>query len=275
MQPETTPDRFFAFAQLLSGADALQVYEHGLQVFHAVADSEKSPEMCKKVSTACCSAAELFMTDLCDEAEAEHQCEEWLNRAAAAFPENPEYFRVLADLRMCQERPEDARVAVLEAVRLWNAELEALLNPSEEQPVGLTVELPSYESRIAAAKILIEVSELEAAIGVLEQLLKEDDAVIMTWYLLCFALKAAASEEAIEALKDAIYGALRVARREGLFSDAEALQTDDELVQEILAFAKEIQLPLDNLEALEAEVADAEAMDLEEMIAEVEQRIEE
>ncbi len=274
MQPETTPDRFFAFAQLLSGADALQVYEHGLQVFFA-SEQQPSAEMSKKVSTACCSAAEIFMTDLCDEEGAEVSCEKWLIKAAGAFSANAEYFRVLADLRMCQERPEEARVAVMEAVRLWNAELETLLNPVEEQSVDLLVELPSYDSRIAAAKILIEVSELESAVSVLEQLLKEDDGVLMTWYLLCFALGASSASEAAEACKDAIYGALRVARREGLFLDFEALTTDDDLLLEILNFAKERQLSLDDLDSLEVEGVEAEAQDLEEIIAEVEQRIKE
>ena len=230
--------------------------------------------MGKKVSTACCSAAELFMTDLCDEEDAEVRCQEWLDRAASASPQNPEYFRVLADLRMCQQRPEEARTAVLEAVRWWNAELEAVMNPVEPADgCELLVELPSYESRIAGAKILIEVEELRTATSLLEQLLREDDAVLMTWYLLCFALKSLSTgdAEAAEAFKDAIYGSLRVARREGLFSDPATLQTDDEILAEILNFAVEAQLPLDDLDSLEAEAVEAEALDLEEIIAEAEQ----
>lgn len=283
LRPETTPDRFFAFAQLLSGSDALQVYEHGLGIFNATATTDRTPEMSKNASTACCSAAEIFMTDLCDEEGAELACERWLQLANSACPGNPEYYRVMADLRMCQQRPEDARVAVLEAVRLWNGELDAVLNPPPENPASasaadLLVELPSYESRIAAAKILIEVGEMQSAVSMLEQLLREDDSVLMTWYLLCLALKSIAGsnddDDAAEALKDAIYGSLRVSRREGLFTDPERLETDDEILQEILNFATEAQLPLADLDSLEAEVAEADAEDLEEMIAEVEQNIE-
>ena len=63
----------------------------------------------EKVSTACCAAAEIFMTDLCDDEDAEIQCSSWLERAMSTDPTNPEVFRVLADLRMCQEKPEEAQ----------------------------------------------------------------------------------------------------------------------------------------------------------------------
>ena len=266
LEPETTPDRFFAFAQLIPGREAVQVFEHGMKVY--AKNSLDSSEVKRKVSTACCAAAEIFMTDLCDDEDAEIQCNSWLERALATDPTNPEVFRVSADLRMCQEKQHEARELVLRACQLWTAELERLVNPSEDQIVELLAEMPSYESRISAAKILIELGDsdlLEQAVNLLEQLLKEDDSVLMTWYLLGFALKASQN---IQSLEDAIEGSLRVARRDGHLRFPE-MQTDDELVQEILGWSKELGMEID-LDGVEEDEAECAVMEIEEALEEAE-----
>lgn len=267
LEPETTPDRFFAFAQLIPGREAVEVYEHGLKVY--AESSMDSAEIKRKVSTACCAAAEIFMTDLCDDEDAEVQCASWLQRALSTDPLNPEAFRVTADLLVCQEKPLEAREQVLRACQLWSEELERLTNPSEDQTVELLAEFPSYESRISAAKILIEIGGeelLDQAVCVLEQLLKEDDSVLMTWYLVCFALKT--SQTQLPALEDAIEGALRVSRRDGHLKYPE-MQTEDELVLEIMGWAQELKMEID-LDAAEEEEADGAVMDLEEALNEAE-----
>lgn len=266
LEPETTPDRFFAFAQLIPGREAVQVYEHGMKVY--VESGSGSSEVKRKVSTACCAAAEIFMTDLCDDEDAEIQCGGWLERALSTDPTNPEVFRVLADLRMCQEKPQEAREFVLRACQLWSEELERLINPSENESVELLAEIPSYESRISAAKILIELGEsdlIEQAVNLLEQLLKEDDSVLMTWYLLGLALK---TSQNIQALEDAIEGSLRVARRDGHICYPE-MQTDDELVQEILVWSRDLGMQID-LDAVEEEEAEEAVMEIEEALEEAE-----
>ena len=266
LEPETTPDRFFAFAQLIPGREAVQVYEHGMKVY--AESGLDSCEVKRKVSTACCAAAEIFMTDLCDDEDAEIQCGSWLERALATDPTNPEAFRVSADLRICQQKPQEARELVLKACQLWSEELERIVNPAEDQTVELLADMPSYESRISAAKILIELGDkdlLEHAVNLLEQLLKEDDSVLMTWYLLGFALKASQN---VSALEDAIEGALRVARRDGHLRYPE-MQSEDELVQEILGWSKELGMQID-LDAMEEEEADGTVMEIEEALEEAE-----
>lgn len=274
LEPETTPDRFFAFAQLIPGREAVQVYEHGLKVYSEQNESS-ALEFKRKASTACCAAAEIFMTDLCDDEDAELQCAQWLERALQTDQSNPEVYRLLADLRMCQEKPEEAREFVLKACQLWNEELARLMNPDEtetepacEPASAAYSEIPSYESRISAAKILIELSQpdlLDQAVNVLEQLLREDDSVLMTWYLLCFALKQQ-NPSNLAALEDAIEGALRVSRRD-FHLQYPSLHTEDELVQEILAWMREFDLKID-LDAAEEEEAEDELMELEAAIEE-------
>lgn len=272
LKPETTPDRFFAFAQLIPGREAVQVYEHGLNVYSELSEaSEISKEIKRKVSTACCAASEIFMTDLCDDEDAEIQCASWLDRASNTDPGNPEVFRVLADLRMCQEKPEEAREFIKKACSLWSTELERLINPQvqEDSEDALMAEFPSYESRISGAKILIELGDFDVAVGVLEQLLKEDDSVLMTWYLLGFALKSSSSSQGGEAnLEDAIEGALRVARRDGHLLYPQMTSTD-ELVLEILSWYKELGMQVD-LDSVEEDENEEAAIDLEEALKEAE-----
>lgn len=268
VEPETTPDRFFAFAQLIPGREAVQVYEHGLKVY-----SEKyseGPEFKRKVSTACCAAAEIFMTDLCDEEDAEQQCSDWLNRALQTDPINPEVFRVMADLKICQQLPSEAREMAIKACDIWSQELETLMNPTDDQVDQLMAEFPSYESRISCAKILIELNEadlLERAVLLLEQLLKEDDSVLMTWYLLCLTLKTKNENDNLSALEDAIEGALRVSRRDGHLKYPEMI-TEDELVLEILNWYRELGMDCD-LDAIEEE-DDDDILDLEKTLKEAE-----
>ena len=275
LEPETTPDRFFAFAQLIPGREAVEVYEHGLKVYSdSDITTKNGTEFKRKVSTACCAAAEIFMTDLCEDVDAEVQCSTWLDRAMKTDPLNPEVYRVMADLRMCQqEQQKSASELVLRACQLWNEELERLMNPDESthnhNPFHFITEFPSYESRISAAKILVELSLFENAVQLLEQLLREDDSVLMTWYLLCFALRQQISNDGlVSALEDALEGSLRVARRDGHLQYP-SLNTDDELVQEILAWAQEINLKVD-LDGADEDERDGAVLDLEAALLEAE-----
>lgn len=274
LEPETTPDRFFAFAQLIPGREAVQVYEHGLKVYSELLGAT-SKEIRRKVSTACCAASEIFMTDLCEDEDAEIQSSSWLERAMDTDPTNPEVFRVLADLRMCQEKPEEAREFIQKACSLWAAELDKLISPEESEDssddAALMAEFPSYESRISGAKILIELGDFEMAVSVLEQLLKEDDSVLMTWYLLGFALKSSQSPQSN--LEDAIEGALRVARRDGHLLYPQ-MTSEDELVLEILTWSRELDLQID-LDAVEEDESEEAVMDLEEALKEAERLDEE
>lgn len=76
---------------------------------------------------------------------------------------------------MSQERPEEAANALLHSLTLW----------SPEQPDDLNV--PSYASRLALVRLLMEVDLDQNALAVLDGLQKEDDECVDTWYLFGFA----------------------------------------------------------------------------------------
>ena len=94
----------------------------------------------------------------------------------------------------------------------------------------------------------------------------------MTWYLLGFALKSQNSALS-PPLEDAIEGALRVARRDGHLSYPEMI-SEDELVQEILTWSRELGMQID-LDAMEEDETEDAVLDLEEALKEAERLDEE
>ena len=127
-----------------------------------------------KLSGCYCSMAELYMLDLCDEEDAEQKCQALVDKAqnvAKQFntPTLPEPLQILASLRLSQDRPDDAAIALKESLKLWRDH---------------TSLRPPYPMRISLSRLLIESGLLEDGIQVLDELRAEDDSVVDLWYLL-------------------------------------------------------------------------------------------
>ena len=91
--------------------------------------SSESIEMLKRsLSNAYCSIAEIYMSDLCDEPEAEREAESSAAAAVAADGLNPDAHAVFASVRLSQQRPLEASVMLKRASAL----LEALCRDMEE-----------------------------------------------------------------------------------------------------------------------------------------------
>lgn len=136
-----------------------------------------------------CSLAELYMTDLCLQPEAESRCEEYVQAALDISPEDYEAYQTMASMRMSQSRVEEAAEAMGRSLELWTA------IPFEHP------EYPSYEFRLVAARLLIEMGSMDVAQSILESLSVEDDEILEVWYLLALALysleKRPAANEAL------------------------------------------------------------------------------
>lgn len=192
-------------------------------------------ELTKQLSDIHCSAAELYMTDLCFEDGAEVACETLLNQARAVDSGNPEVFRVMADLRLTQSRGEEAKEAISHCLDLIGGmEVDSL-------------DYPSYEQRSAVVRVLVELSLFAEATVVLEGLLAEDEKIVETWYLLGIAQKGLDDKEgAIEAFVSAL--AL-------MFQEPE----DPELKESIFGFLREIGVDGPKIWAdLEQQIANGE-----------------
>jgi tetratricopeptide (TPR) repeat protein len=172
------PEKFLWLAQLSpnGGAEAVRWYETGVDVlrrFVTLRDSGAGSHLAernleKKLVSALCGLAEIYMSDLCMEPDAESRCEAYVTEALLAMPESCEALQTLASVRISQQRPEDAVAALQRAT--------AELGKADK-------ELPSYAVRIGLARLLIETAQYESAIEVLERLQAEDDELPDLWYL--------------------------------------------------------------------------------------------
>ncbi|CAG8497987.1 12947_t:CDS:2, partial [Ambispora leptoticha] len=105
------------------------------------------------------------------EPDAESRCESYLNRAIEIDENNPEVYQVLASVRLSQQRNEDAKIALENSINLW-------INAEPDNAI-----MPTYAARISLVKLLLELSQYNRALTVLEGLQKEDDEMIELWYL--------------------------------------------------------------------------------------------
>lgn len=116
MEPDTGAEKYMALGQLCEGRQALDLFQKAMGILTA---EGPSGETARTLSSLYCSAAELYMTDLCMEVNAEEHCEEFLKRAQAVCPENYEVLQTRANMKMSQSKCEEALKALLQSISMW------------------------------------------------------------------------------------------------------------------------------------------------------------
>ena len=183
------PEKFLWLAQLSEegGHDSVAWYERGATVLRAQIQSlteslEQRPLSREQVEAAIadkrrrlaetlCAVVEVYMTDLSWEDDAEQRCEALITEATMIAPEWPETWQTVANVRISQERTEEAREALRRSLGLWTH------LPPEDPCV------PPFPSRVSLVRLLIEVDMEEEALEVTERLIAEDDLSVEVWYL--------------------------------------------------------------------------------------------
>ncbi|KAI1104182.1 TPR domain-containing protein [Jackrogersella minutella] len=179
------PEKFLCLAQLSDegGHDSVTWFEKGAAALRTqVATLEDARrrsaeqeaalhELKRKLAMTLCSVAEVYMTDLSWECDAEQRCEALVTEATMAAPDFAETWQTLANVRISQERADDAKAALTRSLELWKD------LPPEDPSV------PDFPSRVALARLLMEVEMEQEAIEVLERLVGEDDQSVEVWYL--------------------------------------------------------------------------------------------
>eukprot|EP00796_Vickermania_ingenoplastis_P006115 gene6115-4397_t len=164
--------KYLNLAQLCEPHEGIQCY----RTAYNIADRMRS--RCKRrqrkvieeaMASMCCAVAELYLTDLCFEEDAEQNCELAVNTALGLNSNAVEPHQLQASLRLSQSRPEEALEALRRAVELTH-------QLGEEYQ-------PTYESKIELARLLMQVSPDEAFPYLLE-VLQLDDTNPYTWFLL-------------------------------------------------------------------------------------------
>ena len=111
------------------------------------------------------------LAQLCKEEDAEQRCEALITEAMLIAPGSAETWQTVANVRISQERVDEAKGALKRSLELWQ-EL-----PPEHPAV------PEFPVRIGLARLLLEVEMMEEASIVLERLVSEDDESVEAWYL--------------------------------------------------------------------------------------------
>ncbi|KAI1336440.1 TPR-like protein [Xylariaceae sp. FL0016] len=180
------PEKFLCLAQLSEdgGKDSVGWFEKGAAALKGqIAALEGArgrrtdeqamalDELKKKLAMTLCSVAEVYMTDLSWEADAEARCEALTTEATMVAPDFAETWQTLANVRISQSRIDDAKAALTRSLELWKD------LPPEDPSV------PDFPSRVGLARLLMEVEMEQEAIEVLERLVGEDDQSVEVWYL--------------------------------------------------------------------------------------------
>ncbi|KAI0140128.1 TPR-like protein [Hypoxylon sp. NC0597] len=179
------PEKFLCLAQLSEegGQDSVTWFERGAAALKkqisALEDARRRSdeqeilleELKKKLAMTLCSVAEVYMTDLSWEDDAEQRCEALVTEATMVAPDFAETWQTLANVRISQERFDDAKAALTRSLELWKD------LPPEDPAV------PDFPSRVGLARLLMEVEMEQDAIEVLERLVGEDDQSVEVWYL--------------------------------------------------------------------------------------------
>ncbi|KAL8780585.1 MAG: hypothetical protein Q9213_006405 [Squamulea squamosa] len=170
-------EKFLWLAQLSEegGQDSVSWYEKAITVLRnessRTIDTALKAQKSKKLATALCSVIEIYMTDLSWEADAEPRCESLITEAMLIAPDTPEALQTLANVRISQERVDEAKKALADSLELW-----------KDLPSG-NESVPDFPTRISLARLLMEVEMENDAMEVLERLVEEDDTSVEAWYL--------------------------------------------------------------------------------------------
>lgn len=178
-------EKFLWLAQLNEegGAESVRWFEKGVEVLkreisELEGKSAKKPETeelleekRQKIANSLCGIAEVYMTDLSWEEDAEARCEAAVTEALILAPNNPEPLQTLASIRISQLRAADAQAALTRSMELWKD-----LDPDDPK-------VPDYSTRISLSRLLMEAEMEDEAIEVLERLIGENDGSVEAWYL--------------------------------------------------------------------------------------------
>lgn len=188
LDPEGANDgaeKFLWLAQLNDdgGAESVRWFEKGIEVLRREIDEldgkpakkteveDLLEEKKMKIANSLCGIAEVYMTDLSWEADAEARCEAAVTEALMVAPENAEPLQTLASIRISQLRKEDAQAALTRSIELWKD-----LEPDDPK-------IPDFSTLISLSRLLMEADMEDEAIEVLERLVNENDHSVEAWYL--------------------------------------------------------------------------------------------
>ncbi|KAH7907706.1 hypothetical protein BJ138DRAFT_1092322 [Hygrophoropsis aurantiaca] len=127
--------------------------------------------------------------DLCFDPAAESTCESLLARALDVDPSNPEALLALASVRTSQQRPDEALALLRQSHAAMQGQSHAAMQGQSPAEAPSNADEPDthahtpLSTRLALAKMFIELGAYAEALGVLQGVLAADDGEVEAWYL--------------------------------------------------------------------------------------------
>lgn len=198
LEPNAGAEKFMNLGQVLGGDEAADLYARGVEILRAqLAAAPDSVELRRALCSALCSVAELYLTDLCMADEAEHECGAAIHAALATDDNSVEALQLAASYHLSCRRPDDALLALRRSYALWQGAIERALaaDDADDDADGggaqLTDDdlflLPTYERRLDAARLFMELAQPAEAVAICGLLVQESDDVAEVWTLLAHA----------------------------------------------------------------------------------------
>lgn len=231
LAPESSPYKYLYMAQLEQGQESLASYQTAIRVFCKLRDNRdgtsagvcetseantifrmdvdgngaedrerKEQKINREVAKAHCGIAELYLTDLCDEEDAEQQCENALKSALEVDRDNLDAKQTLASLRISQCNMTDASSIIASVFD----EVYGPVRDAQNKPIMEMVteeaspdnrgassegkELPDPAFLLQTAKLMIECAPEDPglaakALDLLELLINQNDEDPELWYV--------------------------------------------------------------------------------------------
>ncbi|XP_029640749.1 probable assembly chaperone of rpl4 [Octopus sinensis] len=249
-QPDLGHAKYMYLGQTEQGESSVRYFLKGIEVM--LKEKELNDELSKAaegsttpaevehyaserdISSAYCAIAEIYMTDLCLEEGAADKCQENVEKAVAADPQNPEAYQLKAQFLMNIEKIEEAKEMIEKSVSLWLPQLQENDDDIPENMPGV-----SYDTRIVTSKILIELELYETANEVLFTLLDETDEDPHVWYLMGYAAllesskrKGDEAEDCLTNAREYLQSALKTYHKVE-FDDPEMLKHIQEMIEKV------------------------------------------
>ncbi|KAF4674035.1 hypothetical protein FOL47_009827 [Perkinsus chesapeaki] len=188
LAPNYNGSKYFYLGQLSEGKESLDYFTKAARILeNELQDAEVEGEEVRgviesRLISAMCAIGELYMTDMCDEADAEEMCKKYLEGAVSRSPSSVEalsglavYYKVIQDFDRATE--------------LCKRALDVIRSIGDEDPEAL----PPMAIRLQLAKTLTDLNAVDEAVELLHQLLDEDENEVEIWYVLACAHMAAAA----------------------------------------------------------------------------------
>lgn len=206
-------EKFFYMGQIIGGFEGIELLGVGLSKLHeqlvAVQEDRGNDDenlkvlsktytskealltyLLKKLNQGIYAQIEIWMTDLCDEPEAEKKCDELIHSALLLDEANPETLSLLASIRISQQRNDDAKEAIIKSWDLFQVKktrLEEAANPGNqtEDSDGFEIGLEYIEliqPLISLARFAIELELYEIGISVASGIQDINENILEPYY---------------------------------------------------------------------------------------------